>query len=38
MEKNLFGFCGVDCPACPAFHASDVDCVGCIVKEGAHVG
>jgi hypothetical protein len=64
MEKTVLAICGLDCAACPAFHASeklsmeerrkvadqwskeyhaefkaeDVDCVGCIVKDGKHIG
>jgi hypothetical protein len=64
MNNRLFAYCGLDCAACPAFHASeklsmeerekvadqwskefnhsfkaaDIDCVGCQVKKGAHVG
>jgi Protein of unknown function (DUF3795) len=63
MPEKVIAFCGLDCAACPAFHAAqrlsmterekvaaqwskefkadikgvDIDCVGCTVKEGAHV-
>jgi hypothetical protein len=63
MADRVIAFCGLDCAACPAFHAeeklsmeerakvaaqwskefkveikaADIDCVGCNVKEGAHI-
>ncbi len=64
MAEVLIASCGLDCAACPAFHAShrlsteerqkvadqwskeynfqfkaaDIDCVGCTVKDGVHIG
>jgi hypothetical protein len=64
MSEKRLGFCGLDCNACPAYHAAerlttaerqktaevwskqynvpmaaeDIDCVGCSLPEGRHVG
>ena len=64
MTEKVIACCGLDCGACPAFHASerlslaerqkvadqwardfhaelkaeDIDCVGCALAAGTHVG
>jgi hypothetical protein len=64
MPEKTIAYCGLDCAACPAFHAAerqtleqrqktaddwskqfnhqfkaeDIDCVGCSVREGKHIG
>jgi len=64
MPERVIAYCGLDCGACPAFHASeklsmaerekiaqkwsqdfksdfkatDIDCVGCSIPNGVHVG